>query len=56
LDFLFGELVNACSSTSQVDGEAAAYEIFVWEDVVTEIERPHPATRRLIKIPLQTCL
>lgn len=56
LDFLSGELVNACSYTSQVDGEAAAYEIFVWEDVVTEIERSHPATRRLIKTPLQNLL
>ena len=56
LDFLSGELVNAYSYGAQLEGEAAAYEIFAWEDIATQIERSHPATKRLIKTPLQNLL
>ncbi len=56
LDFLSGELVNAYMYGTQLEGEAAAYEVFTWEDIVTEIERSHPETRRLIKTPLQNLL
>ncbi len=47
LDFTAGELVNAYSYTSRAEGEAAAFEIFSWDDAVLELERLHPSAKRL---------
>lgn len=59
LDFLSGGLINAYSYTSQAEGEAAALEIFGWNDADLGLERLYPTAKRLgrlIHTPLQHLL
>lgn len=59
LDFVAGGLFNAYSYTSGAEGEAAAFEIFSWDDAALELERLHPTAKRLgrlIHTPLQRLL
>ena len=56
LHFLSGELVNAFSSARKLEGEAAAYDIFSWDDVDLVLERSYQNKKRVIRTPLQQLL
>ena len=56
LHFLSGELVNAYVAARKLEGEAAAYDIFSWDEVDLVLERSYHNKKRVIRTPLQQLL